>query len=190
MLDFLVALATFAFALIVAYARFDLLTSYYIVGAVYAVCVGVLLGNQERRRLRPLRLHLYIGGVCGCFLVMWYVSGRGGMWSSMPVENMSPREIAERLVGSTALLYAGIFLAVRASPALTKLIERVPIRIGQWADVFVQTSPDEFDSINRKVRSILVLTLLIAGIVAAATGNLPTARSIAGDFAAAFGAEK
>lgn len=185
MLDLIIALATFAYAIFVAYARYDLLSTYLIVGAIYAVCVGAMLGNQPEPRIRGSRLHLWIIGICACFILMWCAAG-GTSFSGQEISDVSVATAAKMIAPRVLLLYLGIYLASRASGWLADIFRGLPIRLGTWFDRFITTPTEAFTETNRKLRAILVLVLIVSGVWAVITGDLPTATSIAKDVAGLF----
>jgi hypothetical protein len=178
MLDLLIGLATFAYALFVAYARFDLLSTYFVLGAIYAVCVGGLLGSQPEPRIRGYRLHLWIVGICACFILMWGASGASS-FSRQNLSDISVAEAARIIAPRVLLLYLGIFLATRASDGLGGFFRRS-------FDRFRKTPIEIFTKTNLKLRAILVLVLTVSGIWAVVTGDLPSGMSIAKDLVGLF----
>jgi hypothetical protein len=186
MLNLLIALSTFAYALIVAFARFDLESTYFVFGAIYAVCVGGLLGNQPRLRIRGYRLHLRIAGICAFFILVWYVAGTES-FSGWQTTAAAHAQTIERIASRVLLLYLGIYLASRASDSLTEVVSKLPIRIGTWLDVFMKTPTEIFTETNRKLRAILVLVLIVSGVWAVVTGDFPTGASMAKDLARLIG---
>lgn len=189
MLDLIIGLITFAYALFAAYARYDLQSTYFIVGAIYAVCVGALLGNQPEPRICGYRLHLWIAGICACFVLMWCAAGSAS-FSGQEMSDVSFAAAARTIAPRVLLLYLGIYLASRASGWLTEIFRGLPFQLGTWFDRFITTPTETFTETNRKLRAILVLVLIVSGVWAVVTGDLPTGTSIAKDLAGLFDSAK
>ncbi|MBM0105022.1 hypothetical protein JM946_09690 [Steroidobacter sp. S1-65] len=178
MLNLSIVGLTFIYATIVANARFDWLSTYYLIGAVFVVGVGVILGTLPQVRIRSFRLHLWIIGICACFLLMWWAAGTDS-FSGQQVNDLSLVEAVSKFAPRMLLLYLGLLLSSQAAPAIKDFFHR-----------FLATPTTAFTDTLIKVRAAFYIVLLVVGMCALLTGGLPTLHFIFENVAGLFGTVK
>jgi len=165
---------SFIYATIVANARFDWLSTYYLIGAVFAVGMGVILGTLPESRIRSFRLHLWIVGICACFLLMWWAAGTDS-FSGQRVADLSFVEAVSKFAPRMLLLYVGLLLSAQAAPQIRELVAN---RLNLWFSRFLAAPTTVFTDTVIKVRATFYIVLFVVGMWALLTGGLPTLRFI------------
>lgn len=186
MLNLSIVGLTLIYATIVANARFDWLSTYYLIGAAFAVGMGVILGTLPQSRIRSFRLHLWIIGICACFLLMWWAAGTDS-FSGQRVNDLSLIEAAAKFAPRMLFLYLGLWLSSREAPSIKDFVAN---RLGPWFNRILSAPTTMFTDTVIKVRAIFYIFLFVVGMWALLTGGLPTLRFILENVAGLLGTVK